>query len=1560
MESQDERQQEEITALKSIYADDFLDSPPPKAWKGAVRQPEFIITVRHPEAQHASRVLFHLLVKFPKTYPAKAPPIFTVQRPTGISPDLITQLSNAVHNEALGNQGSEMVLQIVMFCQDWIASHVKVPIENPGASLASEMKKRAQEEEEAKKQQAEAMQNQETMRAAQISAQLREQIREDTIKKEELQRLEKERHRARRRAFSDATVQPTDAQTESFDEPIGAFGIQFDTVKLYHPQQQFLGTHYSAEAICDDAKIPIPPLSLFTIVFDSQYYTSHQGRKKLRHVQSEIQRLCGVRHENVLRVLAVSLRLPETSGPVRLSVLLEQRPSLSLRDILDNCDTVREGRASDYLGQILSGLHAIHSADLVHRGLTAGAVGLVPRSDTGKAHLVKLCDVAFYTKLQDLHKSDPFGSHAQSNQNGLLPDAWLPRDAIEEPLVYTRSRDIHAAGVILLQMSLGLNVTQIYADARSALQAANLSSSMERQAMNMVLASKKNPTSCLSLLGKMAESSLRSAPRSAPISFQGAPNTPIAKSFTSSPEKDYFRPPPTQMRQVSRWKEDWEELELLGRGGFGSVLKARNKLDNRVYAVKKVKLRATQSNTKIFREVNALSRLSHRFIVRYYTTWLETVEQTSNAASSGSGSESDDDDAKTSVPHSSHSIEDSFDPFSINLDDLALERTSSFPSIHFSGGVDGDDEDDDSTDGISSLFDPKRHEVVRGGSVTPPTASERTLYIQMEFVENQTLKERISEGLSEDEAWRLFQQITDALVHMSSLGILHRDIKLTNIFIDAVGDCKVGDFGLATSSLAAVDPSDVSHNALTENDMTLEVGTKLYIAPEVLARGGGPRNHNKADMYSLGVVFFEMNFAFTTGAERIAVLENVRRPEISFPDSWDTKRIQQKSIISWLLQHNPNDRPTALELSQSPLLPPRLEDEYFKGALRMMAHPDSPHYQAVLSSLFNQPPKPVRGLLYDLQMPEHASLNGIVQDRLTEIFRLHGAVDMEPPLLMPQTTVGSNEQRQAFLLDRHGEVIVLPSNALVPFARLAARTSTSRIKRFHIGDTYRDTAIGGHPKISKAAVFDIVTPDMLKGPEVAIAELVSIMGEILDAFPNLGQNFDIHISHSKVAEIAMNRVPKELRASVTDVLSQTKSSSSQKRASLLKQGLLRSTADELEVLSELYDDLDMLLLRIEKVSSSLWSLIRPMFAEVKSTCELVALTGVTRPLFFQPLMLGKHHGYFKDGVCFEVVRRHKITDILAAGGRYDHLISHFSPPTAKADNVCAMGMQIALERITASLAAFQSVSVTNLVKEQRSFGYWSARRCDVYIVSFQPGHLHERLEVAALLWQHNISADVMYETGVADADLESVAELCGREGILFTVYPRPRGTRRELSAFKVKSVLRGTEYEVARQELVGWLQQAIAEQKRIDLGTTGVSTVSDSSQSAPIPKENSSALDVQLLLAGDAKKQRKLTKQLLYDKAYEMASRVKSAMQTGGLPLIAVDVSTTTFESLTKNDSWVTDDEAWRPIAAGFPTPHAAYANIVREAVAKRKEDGCKFVLLFAVREERVALLAFS
>ena len=95
-----------------------------------------------------------------------------------------------------------------------------------------------------------------------------------------------------------------------------------------------------------------------------------------------------------------------------------------------------------------------------------------------------------------------------------------------------------------------------------------------------------------------------------------------------------------------------------------------------------------------------------------------------------------------------------------------------------------------------------------------------------------------------------------------------------------------------------------------------------------------------------------------------------------------------------------------------------------------------------------------------------------------------------------------------------------------------------------------------------------------------------------------------------------------------------------------------------------------------------------------------------------------------------------------------------------------MGLQIAVEKITIALASYQSSSVKALVKEERSFGYWSPRRCDVYVVSYHRGHLQDRLEVVSYLWEHNISADLMYESGLPDADSENHLDMCAREGIL--------------------------------------------------------------------------------------------------------------------------------------------------------------------------------------------------
>lgn len=71
---------------------------------------------------------------------------------------------------------------------------------------------------------------------------------------------------------------------------------------------------------------------------------------------------------------------------------------------------------------------------------------------------------------------------------------------------------------------------------------------------------------------------------------------------------------------------------------------------------------------------------------------------------------------------------------------------------------------------------------------------------------------------------------------------------------------------------------------------------------------------------------------------------------------------------------------------------------------------------------------------------------------------------------------------------------------------------------------------------------------------------------------------------------------------------------------------------------------------------------------------------------------------------------------------------------------------------------------------------------------------------------------------------------------------------------------------VSRSELVPWLQQQIAEQKRVDATTSGVSTLSETAQGFVSSKEAGSSADVQLVLPVDTKKQRKQTKQIFLDR----------------------------------------------------------------------------------------------
>ncbi|WBW74330.1 eIF2 alpha kinase Hri1 [Schizosaccharomyces osmophilus] len=76
--------------------------------------------------------------------------------------------------------------------------------------------------------------------------------------------------------------------------------------------------------------------------------------------------------------------------------------------------------------------------------------------------------------------------------------------------------------------------------------------------------------------------------------------------------------------QKSRYSSDFEELELLGKGGYGYVYKARNKFDGVDYALKKIPLTLRSlSSSNMFRESRILARLNHPNIIRFYSSWVE-------------------------------------------------------------------------------------------------------------------------------------------------------------------------------------------------------------------------------------------------------------------------------------------------------------------------------------------------------------------------------------------------------------------------------------------------------------------------------------------------------------------------------------------------------------------------------------------------------------------------------------------------------------------------------------------------------------------------------------------------------------------------------------------------------------------------------------------------------------------------------------------------------------------------------------------------------------------------
>ena len=127
--------------------------------------------------------------------------------------------------------------------------------------------------------------------------------------------------------------------------------------------------------------------------------------------------------------------------------------------------------------------------------------------------------------------------------------------------------------------------------------------------------------------------------------------------------------------------------------------------------------------------------------------------------------------------------------------------------------------------------------------------AEGLYYLLMEYVDGMTLRQLLhGQKIAPEEALSIVPKICEALQFAHELGVVHRDIKPENVLVDWQGRVKIADFGIAKIVAA-----DQPRQAITQDQV---IGTPHYMAPEQVEK---PQLvDHRADIYSLGVVFYEM------------------------------------------------------------------------------------------------------------------------------------------------------------------------------------------------------------------------------------------------------------------------------------------------------------------------------------------------------------------------------------------------------------------------------------------------------------------------------------------------------------------------------------------------------------------------------------------------------------------------------------------------------------------------------------------------------------------------------
>ena len=204
----------------------------------------------------------------------------------------------------------------------------------------------------------------------------------------------------------------------------------------------------------------------------------------------------------------------------------------------------------------------------------------------------------------------------------------------------------------------------------------------------------------------------------------------------------------------------------------------------------------------------------------------------------------------------------------------------------------------------------------------PPDACLATVHIQMQLCQ-QSLYDHLHERnyVRQPPPGRImditavapvFAQMLAGVQYIHNQGVVHRDLKPHNVFIIQEGDAftvKIGDFGLARG----IDMSETSLSpGPSAEDPAGGVGTSTYASPEQLSGAGAVSS--KSDIFSLGIMLFELLLVFSTQMERVLLINALREARELPPELLTPDLAKEAANILLMTAPDPDARPTAASL----------------------------------------------------------------------------------------------------------------------------------------------------------------------------------------------------------------------------------------------------------------------------------------------------------------------------------------------------------------------------------------------------------------------------------------------------------------------------------------------------------------------------------------------------------------------------------------------------------------------------------------------------------------------